>query len=66
MDIIFSGLRICGANFSGTFDMEKIVNDKFEKLETILTQEEFKRLFEFDEKNKQIRVWNNNGRYKIP
>ena len=46
----FSGLRICGANFSGTFDMEKIVNDKFEKLETILTQEEFKRLFEFDEK----------------
>lgn len=44
----FVGLRINGACFSGY--LEEIKEQNFKNITTILTEEELKRLFEFDEK----------------
>ena len=49
-DHYFGGLHICGANFCGDFGLKDIVYNHFEDLTTILTQEEFIKLYELDDK----------------
>lgn len=48
----FVGLRINGACFSGY--LEEIKEQNFKNITTILTEEELKRLFEFDEKIREL------------
>lgn len=48
-DHYFRGLHISGACFSGfKTELEEEVNNNFDNLETILTKDDFLRLFEFD------------------
>ena len=47
----FSGLRLSGACFSGFVqELKDIVNNDFDNLETILTKEDFNKLFDIDKK----------------
>ena len=48
----FAGLRINGACFSGS--LKEIEEQSFENITTILTEEELKRLFEFNEKISEL------------
>ena len=48
----FAGLRISGACFSGS--LKEIKEQNFENITTILTEEELKRLFEFNEKISEL------------
>lgn len=60
----FAGLRIAGGRFMSSG--KEIQEEKFENMTTILTKEELKRLFEFDEKVKKLGYGINEGdeRYK--
>jgi len=51
----FGGLHICGACFGGfETELRKIVENNFEDLETILTKEEFMKLFELNDRIKAL------------
>lgn len=51
----FGGIRICGACFSGfEKELREMVENNFEKLETILTRDEFLKLFELNDELKSL------------
>ena len=51
----FSGLHVCGACFYGfEKELKEIVEKEYDKLETILTREEFLKLFDINDRLKEL------------